>query len=210
MTELSEAYIQPTVLNRTQTKELMSKYWPADPPMPTDTTHFGNGDTVVINQSWPGEAFIVQAKRHFQTGEMTNPMKLRLENIAKGEGMSSVKSRHALVCCGSRGTDSVLAEEVYFTEDIDGDRQDGDGGKKDALPSIIFKTEHGIYTVWPEAEKTNFEMQDVCREEAKKLFRAPDINNYEWTKADRVKYHRIRKDWGEDTEGASSHASRNL
>jgi hypothetical protein len=134
MTEHSDSYIQPIELNRTQTKELMSKYWPPDPPMPTDTTHFGNGNTVVINQSWPGEAFIAQAKRHFQTGEMTNPMKLRLENIAKGEGVSSVKSRHALVGCSSRGTSSVFAEEVYFTEDIDGDSKDRDGGKKDDLP----------------------------------------------------------------------------
>jgi len=202
MTELSEAYTLPIVLDRTKTEELMSKYWPADPPMPTDTTQFGKGDAVIMNQSWPGGALVGWSDRHDMTGEMTDPMKLHLENTTKGEGMSSVKSRHALVCCGSKGTSSVIAKKVYFPEDIE------DGGKRNDLPSIIFQTEHGIYTVWPEARKTNVQMHVDCRAEARKLLEGEGVDNYLWSKAEQVKYHRIRKDWGEENEEGSSYASR--
>jgi hypothetical protein len=191
MTELSELYIQPIVLSRTKTEELMSKYWPADPPMPTDTTQFGKGDAVIMNQSWPGGALVGWSDRHDMTGEMTDPIKFVPINAAEGDGVTSVKSRHVLVCCGSRGTHSVIAKQVYFPDD---DKEDVDGGKKEDLPSIIFETEHGIYTVWPETEKTNVQMHAECGAEAKKSLLGPDVDDYLWTKAKQVKYHRIRKD----------------
>jgi hypothetical protein len=127
MTELSEAYIQPTVLNRAQMLELMSKYEIADKPLDPSKSHFGRRDGKIMDQSWSNGGLVGQSKR-MPTGYMSDARKLYMRNTVEGRGLTHVKSAHVVLCCDTEDTHSIITDRVsfYFGDKENGKKEDDD------------------------------------------------------------------------------------